>query len=191
MVIDYYKKHNIEKTKEMNGISANELWEQWETRLNYLCENVRACPGATELVGTLSLITNMKLAIATSSQKEAVDTKKKRHMETIFQHMNFIVTGDDPELSRGKPAPDIYLLAAKRLGINPENCLVFEDAMSGVNSARDAGCQVVAVPDQRMDKEEFSSKADVVLDSLSSFQFESFNITIQQEESATLKNKLT
>lgn len=43
--------------------------------------------------------------------------------------MSTIVCGDDPELENGKPAPDIYLIAAKRLGVEPKDCLVFEDAM--------------------------------------------------------------
>jgi len=43
--------------------------------------------------------------------------------------MSTVVCGDDPELKNGKPAPDIYLLAAQRLGVNPRECLVFEDAM--------------------------------------------------------------
>jgi pseudouridine-5'-monophosphatase len=45
--------------------------------------------------------------------------------------MSVIVCGDDPELGNGKPAPDIYLLASKRLGVDPKDCLVFEDAMVG------------------------------------------------------------
>ena len=51
-----------------------------------------------------------------------------RH-EAIFQHMSTIVCGDDPELKNGKPAPDIYLLAAHRLNVDPKDCLVFDDAM--------------------------------------------------------------
>lgn len=51
-----------------------------------------------------------------------------RH-ENIFQHITSITCGDDPDLKNGKPAPDIYLLAAKRLGVDPSQCLVFEDAM--------------------------------------------------------------
>ena len=51
-----------------------------------------------------------------------------RH-ENIFQDITSITCGDDPELNNGKPAPDIYLLAAKRLGVDPAECLVFEDAM--------------------------------------------------------------
>jgi HAD superfamily hydrolase (TIGR01509 family) len=54
-----------------------------------------------------------------------------RH-DAIFQHMSIVVCGDDPELENGKPAPDIYLLAAKRLGVDPKECLVFEDALVSI-----------------------------------------------------------
>jgi len=58
-----------------------------------------------------------------------------------------VVTADDVE--HGKPAPDMFLLAAKLLGVAPERCLVFEDAELGVQGARAAGMQVVRVPSRR------------------------------------------
>jgi beta-phosphoglucomutase-like phosphatase (HAD superfamily) len=58
-----------------------------------------------------------------------------RH-EGIFQFIETIVTGDDPVVKNGKPAPDIYLEAARRLSIDPKDCLVFEDALSGVRCVR-------------------------------------------------------
>lgn len=49
----------------------------------------------------------------------------------------------------GKPAPDIYLVAAKRMGLEPKHCLAFEDALSGLKSAKAAGMFVVSIPDAR------------------------------------------
>ncbi|HYW51651.1 MAG TPA: HAD-IA family hydrolase [Gemmatimonadaceae bacterium] len=57
-----------------------------------------------------------------------------------------VVTPTDVGPGRGKPAPDMFLLAAERLGVTPERCLVFEDAMPGVVAAQAAGMQVVLVP---------------------------------------------
>ena len=88
-----------------------------------------------------------------------------------------IVCGDDAEVKHGKPAPDIYVLAAKLMGVETRECIVFEDAMSGVKAGKAAGCFVVAVPDPRFSLEEkkaFASIADVVLDDLSQFDYESF-----------------
>jgi beta-phosphoglucomutase-like phosphatase (HAD superfamily) len=94
------------------------------------------------------------MAIATSSQMAAVESKRIRH-EDMFSAMSVIVTGDDPAVRSGKPAPDIFLEAASRMGVDPKNCLVFEDSMTGVMSGKAAGCQVVAVPDSRCNKVAF------------------------------------
>ena len=61
--------------------------------------------------------------------KHAYKTDDGYRHETIFQHMSAIVCGDDPDVKNGKPAPDIYLLAAERLKVHPKDCLVFEDAL--------------------------------------------------------------
>lgn len=170
MVLEYYEENQgistsiSESSRKIRDISPDTLWQLWEARLNELCVNAEACPGALELVTALSGH-NIPLAIATSSQLQAVNQKKKKHLH-MFEKIDIIVTGDDPAVKNGKPAPDIYLLAASRLGIDPAECLVFEDAMSGVISAKSASCNVVAVPDSRMDCDEFVGKADLVLDSL-------------------------
>lgn len=99
-----------------------------------------ALPGATELVRGLQRA-GLPRALASSSVRPWVDAC----LETLALADAFdaIVTGSDT--AAGKPAPDIYLLAAARLGIDPARCLAIEDAPAGVESARRAGMTVWAV----------------------------------------------
>ena len=120
----------------------NTFWANWERRQGELCLDVTACEGADELVRKLKKA-NVPMAIATSSRKEGVDRKRVKHAE-MFESMQVIVPGDHEEVKAGKPAPDIYQAAAKQLGVHPHNCLAFEDAVTGAQSAKAAGCRVVA-----------------------------------------------
>jgi HAD superfamily hydrolase (TIGR01509 family) len=148
-----------------------------------MCEEIEPCVGAKELVEALSK-TGLPMAIATSSRYAGVEKKRKRH-DKIFQHMKKIVAGDDPAVTHGKPAPDIYLEAARQLEVDPSECLVFEDALSGVRAGKAAGCKVVAIPDKRFSKEEkeaFIAEADYVVDDLWQFDGRRFGLDITLEK---------
>ena len=107
---------------------------------------------------------NVKLAVATSSVSASARPFLDRHQLTSF--FDVIITGD--EIERGKPAPDIYLRAAEKLGVAPEVCLVIEDSLSGVSAAKAANMPVAAIPDRRfVDPREYDKKADYVLNDLS------------------------
>jgi beta-phosphoglucomutase-like phosphatase (HAD superfamily) len=150
--------------------SVQELWDAWESNLNELCATVESCAGAYEIVQRLAG-RKVPMAIATSSRATAAHKKLQRH-PPILQHMSAVVAGDDPAVRQGKPAPDIYVEAAKRLGLPPESCLVFEDALSGCRSGKAAGCTVVAVPDERFTDTEraaFENVADFVISDLREF----------------------
>lgn len=75
-----------------------------------------------------------------------------------------IVTGDD--VAKGKPAPDIFLLVAKRLHLLPRECLVLEDADAGVEAAHSAGMPVIMVPDLKQPSPQLAAKATYVCSSL-------------------------
>ncbi|MBW1839897.1 MAG: HAD-IA family hydrolase, partial [Deltaproteobacteria bacterium] len=82
-----------------------------------------------------------KMGLATSSlESTAIPSLERIGIKSLFDAFVF---GDHVE--KGKPSPDIYLLAAKRLGIEPESCLVFEDALNGIKSAKSAGMRVIAL----------------------------------------------
>jgi hypothetical protein len=86
----------------------------------------------------------------------------------MVRSVDCIVLGDDPTLKRGKPAPDIFLLAAQRLGASPEECLVFEDAHAGMEAALAAGMSVIVVPHPGVDKQLYRG-ASQILNSLTDF----------------------
>jgi len=118
-------------------------------------------PGAPELVRTLSA-RDLPLAVATSSDRHFFEAKTAHH--PWFSAFDAVVCGSDPGVLAHKPAPDIFLAAAKRLGAAPESCLVFEDSAAGVESAKRAGVRrVVALADVNIDRSLLAS-ADYVID---------------------------
>lgn len=85
----------------------------------------------------------IKLGIASSNSRELVE--KVLSVHGIFHYFNCIRTGSDG--LPGKPSPDIYLVAARELGVNPADCLVFEDVLNGIQAGKSAGMCVCAVED--------------------------------------------
>ena len=100
-------------------------------------------------------------AIATSSNRRYFELKTSRHKDW-FSIFSCVVIGDDPAVKNGKPAPDIFLLAAQRLNAPPSHCLVFEDAPVGAQAALAAGMSVVVVPDPDMDHAAYPRAARII-----------------------------
>jgi HAD superfamily hydrolase (TIGR01509 family) len=104
----------------------------------------------------------LRKAVATSTGRErAIHKLNISGLPGVFD----VVAGGD-EVARGKPAPDLFLLAAERLGIPPMECLAFEDSDPGVLSARDAGMRVVIIPDQKPPSPEAAATAWRIVASL-------------------------
>jgi pseudouridine-5'-monophosphatase len=131
--------------------------------LETLMPTAEPMPGARELTAWLAGA-GVVHAVATSSARRIYELKTTKH-GAWFETFAVVVTGDDPRIGRGKPAPDIFLLAAAELGVRPDACVVVEDAPSGVAAGRAAGMRVVAVPDPAMERARYR-EADVVVDSL-------------------------
>ena len=114
-------------------------------RENFLIE---LFPHAPEMPGAQAFIEalvrkGIALGLATSSHRHLVDVKFSQR--DWSKHFDTIVCGDDLDLERGKPAPDIFLLCAKRLGVAAKDCIAFEDSPNGVTAATAAGMQVIAI----------------------------------------------
>jgi len=120
-------------------------------------DGLSAYAGATEL---LTRLPPQRWAIATSGRRRTA-AFRLRHVG--LPEPDVLVTADD--VSRGKPAPEPYLLAARRLGLDPSDCLVIEDAPAGIASARAAGACVVAVASTNPRKN--LTQAHVIIDRLS------------------------
>ena len=106
---------------------------------------------------------NVACAIASGSRRRVVlDGLKRLGIQDRF---SVIITSEDLEGSPGKPDPDIYLIVAKKLNVNPSSCLVLEDAPNGIESAKAAGMKVIYVPDARY-VDTYHDKADLILKSL-------------------------
>lgn len=84
-----------------------------------------------------------RIAVASSSPMDMI--RQNLRLDGIEDYFDILVTGR--EVPNGKPAPDIFLLAAERLGIPTEECWVFEDSLSGVEASWRAHCRVVMIPD--------------------------------------------
>jgi len=125
-----------------------------------------ALPGAERLVRHLHRH-EVPMAVATSSGRALFELKTTRH-RAWFDLFDAVVCGDDPQVENGKPAPDIFLAAAARLGARPASTLVFEDSPQGLAAGLAARMRVIAVPDARMQKSAYAG-ADMIVDSLPEF----------------------
>jgi len=144
-------------------MTADDYLREREVLFRTLMPTAQALPGAREFTVALRGA-GVPIAVATSSARPLYDLKTSRH-RPWFAEFDVVVTGDDPRIARGKPAADIYLLAAHELGLEPARCVAIEDAPAGVEAARAAGMQVIAVPDPALGSDRVAT-ADVVLESL-------------------------
>jgi HAD superfamily hydrolase (TIGR01509 family) len=124
-------------------------------------ERLPLLPGAREAVERLAA--RWPLGLASSSNRPIIDLA----LELSGTAPYFRATVSSEEVARGKPAPDVYLEAVRRLGVDPARAAAIEDSQNGILSAAAAGMHVVAIPNRRFPPgEDALAKADVVLASL-------------------------
>jgi pseudouridine 5'-phosphatase len=134
-------------TRELGlPISPETYVEERERELIALLPTVAAMPGARALVEALAKA-DLRLAIATSGHRHI--TEQKLALHPFLSVISAVVCGDDTKLERPKPAPDIYLLAARAIDVSPSNCMAVEDSVHGVHAALAAGMYTVALVDPR------------------------------------------
>ncbi|XP_022224084.1 probable pseudouridine-5'-phosphatase isoform X2 [Drosophila obscura] len=157
-------------------ISLNDFLKRYTDMCHERLDNVPLLEGAARLLRHLHA-NKVPFCLATSSGADMVELKSTHHKE-LFELFHHKVCGStDAEVKNGKPAPDIFLVAAGRFGDTPDptKCLVFEDSPNGVTAGESAGMQVVMVPDARL-SEDRCSHATQVLRSLEDFKPEQFGL---------------
>lgn len=131
--------------------SIETIIEDWHNMaFHHYSNNVKLKLGVKDFLNTLKSF-KIKIALATSNSIPLLEACLKHN--GIYDYFDSITTTD--EVSNGKDCPDVYLLAANKLGINPKDCLVFEDILPAIQSAKAANMKVIAVEDNEcMDSKE-------------------------------------
>ena len=105
---------------------------------------------------------NYKIAVASSS--DTADIKNNLEKTKLEKYIDEIASG--AEVENGKPAPDVFLLAAKRLDVDPKDCLILEDSKAGIKAGKASGAKVFMVPDMFTVDKECEDTADRILTNL-------------------------
>ena len=143
-----------ESPEEINRLVVERMLALYDAELPLL-------PGAVEAVERLGR--RWPLGLASSSNRPLID----RVLELSGLAAWFRVTVSSEEVARGKPAPDVYLEAVRRLGVDPARAGAVEDSHNGIRAARAAGMAVIAIPNPHFPPGEAAlAEADLVLDSL-------------------------
>lgn len=144
------------------GFPVDAFRDMWMRHFDLMAETGLALkPGVKELLGTLDAL-RLPRAVATSSSPHAVRHHLAAH--DLTGRFDAIVAHGD--YGRGKPAPDPYLMAAGRLGVEPWGCLALEDSFNGIRSACSAGMMAVMVPDLLDPTDEIRALCALVVDDL-------------------------
>lgn len=179
------KKQGYDMTKEETllvlGFTTKSIYEFWENyfknsdvsgkqlvddHYKYI-ENIlftigpRKMPYIEELLKYLKE-SNYKVAVASSSNMDHIINNMEK--TGLKKYIDEFASG--AEVENGKPAPDVFLLAAERLGVKPEECLVLEDSKAGVIAGSSAGAKVIMVPDMFKPDEVCKEKAYRIVNNL-------------------------
>jgi HAD superfamily hydrolase (TIGR01509 family) len=140
--------------EELNRLVVERMKERYREQLPVI-------DGAVEAVRRIG--ERWPLGLASSSNRPLIDLA----LELLGVADLFRVTVSSEEVERGKPAPDVYLEAARRLGVSPERVAAIEDSANGIRSAKAAGMRVIAIPNPHYPPpDDALEQADAVLDSL-------------------------
>lgn len=143
--------------------SIDKILSDWHNMaFNHYSNNVKLKLGVKDFLHHLKS-NKIKIALATSNSIPLLEACLKNN--GIYDYFDAITTTD--EVTNGKNCPDVYLLASKKLNIDPENCLVFEDILPAIKGAKAANMKVIAIKDDECSdsKEDMLKYADKYIES--------------------------
>jgi len=143
-----------ESPEEINRLVVRRMLERYASGPPWL-------PGAVETVRRLAA--DFVLGLASSSNREIIDSV----LEAGGIADCFRATVSSEEVAAGKPAPDVYVEVARRLGVDPRECAAIEDSHNGIRSAKAAGMRCIAIPNAHYPPGDAVAEADAVVGSLS------------------------
>lgn len=148
------KRHNIQATYEDLQKIKKKIY------LNFYRNKIKLKPYAKEIL--IKLKKKYKLALASQGHKYNVLTVMKKFGFNRFFH---VVLGKQ-DVNKNKPDPEMFLKAAEKLKVKPEECLVIEDSEKGIIAAKNARMKCIAIPDDWTKKYNDFSRADLIVNSL-------------------------
>ena len=160
---------NAIETKErfLNYYGRDFPYDEYKREMSELFHKTAAEGGLELKPGVKELLTflkehHYKTAVASSTRKAVVEAQLTA--AGVIHYFDQIVCGD--MVAKSKPEPDIYLTAAKKLGVNPSHCYAIEDSYNGIRSAHSAGMDVIMIPDMLPANREMEEICCDILDSL-------------------------
>lgn len=181
----YFKQFNFEFTEELHRQGTGKKFADWIKTVisidksgekilkernvvffDLVRKELKLLPGAKEFLELVRK--NFKTALVTSSKKDYVDLVFD--LTSINNYFDLVITGE--EITKGKPDPESYLLAAKKLETAASECAVFEDSPAGILAGKNAIMKVIAIPSQFVKGDEVFGRADLVLNSLEELTLE-------------------
>ena len=171
------KKQGYEMTREETllvlGFTTKSIYEFWENYFKLVddhykyIENILFTTGPKKMPFIEELLiylkdNNYKVAVASSSNMNHITNNMEK--TGLVKYIDELASG--AEVKNGKPEPDVFLLAAERLGVKPGECIVLEDSKAGVIAGSTAGAKVIMVPDMFEPDEVCKEKAYKIIENL-------------------------
>ncbi len=143
--------------------------EQMSLLKNYIVEHhMKPINGIVELLNELQKH-NIPMAIASSSPIHVIEFVAEQFQ--IKNYFKFFISGED--LTHSKPAPDIYLKTAEKLGVKPQDCIVLEDSENGVTASKSAGMYCIAYSNRNSGIQDLS-KADLIVNDITDIDLKNY-----------------
>lgn len=165
------------KGTTLDGILNKYFTHLTQDEINSLVESLdefEANMNFAEIEGAFAFIDSLKAQdikiglVTSSNDAKMIEVNKAVHLDKVF---DTVVTGSD--ITKGKPNPECYLLAAKKLNVNPANCIVFEDSFAGLEAGNAAGMKTIGLATTHT-ADKLEGKCEMIINNFTNHKLEDF-----------------